>query len=342
MTYPLHAIIDTDRAFKSLMDTPANIIMLSDYCTHSDSIIGQYKSIIEKPVKVSFSGEGVHIITDNTQNTHVHDESLLEKYILCVRQYVPVHLYKLLSQSTYALLNSIPLVSNDCMVCGSTTTLHDGFCKDCNHKVDTIEFNNSYADLHRVNAIYKTPSNHHYRQDICCRTIEEIEGKCTTCIPIHIHLNIIKMLLKRNDITTEYVRNIHLHMDDFVNVSKHDIFQIVSRIPDGSKYRLNYQVNHIFCFLRNIECKNFQKYKPRLLTDLETFDNRFMQLYKGKHALNIHYFIYAKFKEYGVLCSIDDFYPMSFTPKKYQYMEMYNYVIANSNFTITRSDESSI
>lgn len=323
-----------------MMDTPANIIMLSDYCTHSDSIIGQYRSLIDKPLKISFSGEGVHIIQGSkTDHKPAHEDILLEDYIKCVRQYVPVHLYKILSQSIYDLLNSTPSFTTDCMVCGTTTTLNDGFCTNCDHRVDTLEFNNSYADLHRVNAIYKTPSSHHYREDICIRTIEEIEGKCTTCIPILIHVAIIKMLLKRNDITAEYVRNIHMHTDDFANISKHDVFQTVSRIHDGSKYRLTYQVNHIFYFLLNIECKDFQKYKPRLLRDLEIFDNMFMQLYKGKHALNIHYFIYAKFKEYGVLCSIDDFYPMSFTTKKYQYMEMYNHVISNTTLTGNRGDD---
>jgi hypothetical protein len=97
-------------------------------------------------------------------------------------------------------------------------------------------------------------------------------------------------------------------------------------MADSSKYRLMYQVNHIYCFLRNLETNNYQAYKERILKDLCLFDNAFARVFVGKHALNIHYFIYAKFKEYGILCSMDDFYPLSYTYKKYQYMDMYNHV----------------
>jgi len=338
-------VVHIDQRITKWMDTPDNITSLVEYSQQSSHIVEQYKCILRTPIKITFTGQGVREESDSTADKIqvVHD------FVNCIYSTLPVHMIDLVQPLIGGSMYNIPLrkqvsvmsqeMRSTCPYCGSDFVI-DEDCQHCQHVDLHLRINNSYTDLGRINMARKTQQNAQYREDLCDRTLQEVEGKCTTAIPVHVLVDIITMLLSQHSHVKDHVRidesfinDIHDHHAYFKSSSGdiHDklmLYGVISKLPPSyTKYRLTYQINYIYYFLSGTAVKNFQMYRSRLISDMHKFDSMFNMRYPNKHMINIQYFLYEKFKEYQVPdVSIDDFFPLRFTSRKHEYADMYESV----------------
>lgn len=317
-------IVHIDQLILSHMDTPDNITSLVEYNQRSVEIINSYKQLLQTPLKITFTDSGVIEESDASKT------EIIKEYITCVYDTIPNYILNTIQPLLSIITPPHNIVnSNQCPFCDSPLVM-DEDCSQCQHVDVHYRINNSYTDLGRINMTRKTDQK--YREALCDRTLQELEGRCTTAIPVGVLIDIVNMILaSRRDkptIDESFITNIHEHSTLFKNVTTHDVYNVVSRLPESyTKYRLTYQVNYIQYFLANLPIKDLQSYRTRILNDVNLFDIAFMSKYPNKHMINIQYFIYEKFKEYKVPdISLDDFFPLRCNYLRYECSDLYESV----------------
>lgn len=298
-----HVIQD---AHDALSECIAKISSRETYCYYTmetSSILEEYKSLLQVPLKMSFTGPPLR---KDTQRNQRRKAILVSKYIGIVSKY-----------STRVQTSPVQEKAIRCTNCPNRSDFeivdtHFYICTQCYSQQTVLRHVTSYSDVDRVNIsnTYTYERKVHFAE-----CINQYQGKQNSTIPQCVY----------DDLEDQFDRHHMLYGDKdtpmhvrFADVTKTHILMFLKDL----KYPNHYEnVNLIHYVLTGKKPDDISHLEDQLLDDFDTlntlYNKRYHNRIKRKNFINTQYVLYQLLRNHKHPCDKDEFIVLKTIDRKH-------------------------
>ena len=260
-----------------------NDTKLNFYLLETTHIIEKYKTILRKPIKISFLGK--------KPKKNKEKDILVNKYLNIIKNYKDIIINN--NEDNYKCENcenseNFNILENNIYI-----------CENCGSQKRMIKYISSYTDIERVNisAKYMYDRKIHFRD-----CINQYQGKQNSTIEKEVYKNLEKQF-KLHHLLLENEKG----YKKFKNITKQHVLIFLKDLGYSKHYE---NVHLIHYTLTGVKPDDISHIQNKLLNDFDTltelYDKMFKKL-KRKNFINTQYVLYQLLKRHRHPCNKEDF-----------------------------------